>query len=64
MQVEDHCQIQRAFTCPDMTDIASLLLVRCISMEVPIQQVWCDVDPMIAVCGAQVDSGNHEYHVR
>ena len=49
VQIEDHGQIQPAFTHPNIADIACPFLVRRISREVPIQQVRRDVELVIAV---------------
>ena len=49
MQVQDHSEVQTAFTRPDITDVASPLLVWCISVEVTIQQVQCDVELMVTI---------------
>ena len=49
MQIQDHGQIQPAFTHPNIADIACPFLVRRISREVPIQQVRRDVELVIAV---------------
>ena len=49
MQVQDHGQVQPPLARPDITDIACPLLVGRISVEVTIQQVWRDIELMIAV---------------
>ena len=51
MQIQDHSQIQPTLAGPDVTDIACPFLVRLGCMEVTIQQVWRDVERMVAVCG-------------
>jgi hypothetical protein len=49
MQIQDHRQIQPALSGPDVADIASPFLVRLGRTEIPIQQVWRDVECVIAV---------------
>ena len=49
MQAQDHSEVQPAFTRPDIADVASPLLVWCISVEVTVQQVRCDIELMITV---------------
>lgn len=49
MQVQYYSEIQPAFTCPDIRDVISPFLVWLIRREVTIQQVWRNVELMIAV---------------
>ena len=62
MQVQDHRQIQPALASPDVADVTGLLpgnglpanhdrafLVGPIRSEVAVQQVWRDVERVIAV---------------
>ena len=49
MQIEDHSQIQPPLAGPDVADVTRPLLVRLICREVAVQQVWRDVEPVIAV---------------
>ena len=49
MQVQYYSEIQPAFTCPDIRDVTSPFLVWLIRREVTIQQVWRNVELMIAV---------------
>ena len=49
MQVEDHGKIQPAFARPDIADVACPFLVLLICNEVSVQQIWCNVELMVAV---------------
>ena len=49
MQAEDYGEVQPSLTCPDMAEVTCPFLVRRISVEVPIRQVWRDVELVIAV---------------
>ena len=49
IQVEDHGEIEPAFLCSDIADVARPFLVRAIRREVTIQQIWRDVEAVIAV---------------
>ena len=49
MQVQYHSQVQPPLARPNITDIACPLLVGRISVKVTIQQVWRDIELMIAV---------------
>ena len=49
VQIEDHGKIQPAFARPYVADIACPFLIRLFCREVPIQQVWRNVELMIAV---------------
>jgi len=49
MQVQNHCQIEPTLTGPDIADINHPLLIGSIRREVPIQQVRCNVELVIAV---------------
>ncbi len=49
MQVQYHSQVQPPLARPNLTDIACPLLVGRISVEVTIQQVWRNIELMIAV---------------
>ena len=62
MQVQDHSQIQPPLAGPDVADVTRLLpgnglpanherafLVRLICREVAVQQVWRDVERVVAV---------------
>jgi hypothetical protein len=48
MQIEDDSEIQPALAGPDVADIARPFLVRSIRREVTVQQVWRDVERMVA----------------
>ena len=50
MQVQDNGQIQPTFSGPDIADVASPFLVWCVCGEVTIQQVWGNIELVIAVC--------------
>ena len=63
MPVQDHSQIPPSFACPNIADVTSPFLIGHISTEVTIQQVWCNVERVIAIplssklhfdCGAMV----------
>ena len=58
MQVQDHRQVQPAFTGPDIADVTCLFLVWRFRHEVTIQQVWRDVELVIAICGHFVFAGS------
>ncbi len=49
MQVQDHGQIQPAFTAPDIAEVTGPFLVWLFSREVPIQQVGCEFGVMVTV---------------
>ena len=49
MRAEDYGEVQPSLTCPDMAEVTCPFLVRRISVEVPIRQVWRDVELVIAV---------------
>lgn len=49
MQVQDHSQIQPAFARPDIADIACPLLIGLVSRKVPVQQVGCYVELVVAI---------------
>lgn len=49
MQIQGHGQIQPALARPDVADITRPFLVRLICHDVTIQQVWRNVELMIAV---------------
>jgi len=49
VEVEDDSQIQPSLTRPNVTDVASPLLVWGISVEVAIQQVWRDIELVVTV---------------
>ncbi len=49
MQVQNHCQIQPALPRPNVTDVTSPFLVGFVRSEVPIQQIWRDVELAIAI---------------
>ena len=49
MQAEDYGEVQPSLTCPDIAEVTCPFLVRRISVEVPIRQVWHDVELVIAV---------------
>ena len=49
MQIEDDRQVEPAFSGPHIADVTGPLLVRLICMEIPVQQVWRDVEAVIAV---------------
>lgn len=49
MQVKNNSQVEPSFSRPDIADVARPLLVRLIGVEVPVQQVWPDVERMVAV---------------
>ena len=51
MQVQNHRQIQPALTGPNVTDVDSPLFVGVIRHKIPVQQVWCNIELVIAVRG-------------
>src|SRR6056297_99459 len=51
MQVEDNRQIQPALLGPDIADVTRPFPVRTGCREVPVQQVRCDVEAVVAVRG-------------
>ena len=64
MQIKDDSQIQPAFPRPDIADVTGPFLVWAISSKVPVQQVGCDIELMIAVSGHLMFAGsNHGYAV-
>jgi len=64
MQVKDHSEIQPILTGPNITDVARPFSIGLVRAEVTIQQVWRDVELVIAICCDLVFSGsNHGYAV-
>src|SRR6056297_3390124 len=51
MQIEDDRQIQPALLGPDIADVTRPFPVRAGCREVPVQQVRCDVEAVVAVRG-------------
>jgi len=49
MQVQDHRQIEPALAGPDIADVARPFLIGPVGGEVALQQVWGDVEGVIAV---------------
>ena len=49
MQVQDHSQIKPSFSGPHIADVARPFLVLVVGAEVPVQQVWRDVEGVVAV---------------
>jgi len=49
MQIQDHREIQPSFAGPHIADIARPFLVGRIRVEVPGQQVWRDVERVLAI---------------
>jgi hypothetical protein len=49
VQINHHHQIEPAFSCPDISDVTYLFLVRSISVEVPFQPIGRNIEAMIAV---------------
>ncbi len=49
MQVQDHRQIEPALAGPDVADVTRSFLIGLIGSEIALQQVWRDVEPVIAV---------------
>ena len=60
MQINHHCQVQSALSCPDIGDVTCPLLIWLISMEVPVQPVWRNVEVVIAVGGRLVFTGSDD----
>lgn len=64
MQVQYYSEIKPTLTRPDIRDVTSPFLVWLIRREVTIQQVWRNVELVIAVCRDLVFAGsNHRYAV-
>lgn len=64
MQIHDHSKIQPPFARPNISDVTSPFFVGLIRREVTIQQVWRNVELVIAVCRGLVFAGsNHGYAV-
>ena len=49
VQVQDHRQIEPALAGPDVADVSCPFLIGLIGSEVALQQVWSDVERVIAV---------------
>src|SRR5680860_320217 len=49
MQIQDHSQIQPTLARPNIADVTSPFLVRVLGCKVPVQQVRCDIELVIAV---------------
>jgi hypothetical protein len=49
MQVQDYSQIQPPLAGPDVADITRPFLVGPIRCEVTVQQVWRDVERVVAI---------------
>lgn len=47
----DECQVEPTLLCSDVTDISGPFLVRSRCRKVPFQQVRCDVEAVVAICG-------------
>ena len=60
MQVQYYSEIQPAFARPYVADIACPFLIRLFSREVPIQQVWRDVELVIAIRRDLVFAGPYD----
>ena len=60
MQIQYYSEIQPAFARPYVADIACPFLIRLFSREVPIQQVWRDVELVIAISRDLVFAGPYE----
>ena len=60
MQVQYNSQVQPSLAGPNVADITSPLLVGRISVEVAIQQVWRDIELMIAVGCCLVFAGSDD----
>lgn len=50
MQVEDHGQRQPTLTRLDVADVACAFLIWLVSAKITVQQVWRNIEPVIAVC--------------
>lgn len=48
MQVQDHSEIQPALAVPNVTGVTFPFLVRILSYKIAIQQVWRNVELVIA----------------
>ena len=60
MQIQYYSEIQPAFARPYVADIACPFLIRLFSREVPIQQVWRDVELVIAIRRDLVFAGPYD----
>ncbi len=49
MQIENDREIESAFARPCIADFTGPFLNGCIDMEAPVQQVWRDIEGVIAV---------------
>ena len=54
IEVNDHGKVQPTLTSPDVADITSLFLVGWGCVEVAVQQIWRDIEAVVAVCGRLV----------
>ena len=50
-QIHGHGQIQPAFLCRDVGDVAGPSRIRCLRRKISVQQVWSHWKNMLAVCG-------------
>ena len=49
MQVQDKGEVEPSRSGPHIADVTRPFPVRLICVEVPVQQVWCDVEGVVAV---------------
>jgi len=60
IQIQNHGQIEPALTGPDIAYINDPFLIGLICREVPVQQVWRDIEVVIAVCSHLVFMGSDD----
>lgn len=57
MEMKGDSQVEPAFVCPDVGDVARPLLVGCVGNEIDVQPVRCDAHTVIAIGGSRVPAG-------
>ena len=60
VQIQNYRQIQPALAGPNITDVDNPLFVGVIRRKIPVQQVWCNIKLVVAVCcNLMFTSSNH-----